>query len=267
MRILLPPSEAKQAGGRGRSLAARGPRQPIDEVRRLTLDALARLLGTPAAAAALQLPASVAEAAINQNLAVQSSPTMPAVRRYSGVVYDGLDFAQLPPPVQALANRQLLIFSGLFGVLAGAEGVPAYRVPAKATLPGLGVLATFWRPRLAELMPAMLGRGGLILDLRSGDYAAMWQPAAGSRLADRLVAVRVQSVKPDGSYGVISYSSKLAKGRLAAAVLRARAGGRAVRGPADVAAIWTELGGSGAQAWPARIGHTLDLFEADARPR
>jgi uncharacterized protein len=267
MRILLPPSEAKHAGGRGRSLASRGHRQPIDGVRRQTFEALARLLATPAAASSLLLPPSVAEAAISQNLAVRTSPTMPAVRRYAGIVYEGLGFTELPLPVQALANRQLLIFSGLFGVLTGAEPVPAYRVPAKAALPGLGILATFWRPRLGELMPAMLGRSGLILDLRSTDYAAMWQPEAGTKLAARLLTVRVRSVRPDGSYGVISYSSKLAKGRLAAAILRAQADGRTVRGAADVAAIWTELGGTGAEAVPARTGYTLDLFEADARPR
>ncbi len=267
MRILLPPSEAKHTGGRGRSLATRGPRQPIDDVRRQVLDALALLLVTPAAAPSLLLPPSVAAEAISQNLAVETSPTMPAIRRYSGIVYDGLGFAALPAPVQALASRQVLIFSGLFGVLSGAEAVPAYRVPAKAALPGLGILATFWRSRLAGLMPSMLGRGGLILDLRSTDYAAMWQPEAGSKIADRLLAVRVQSIKPDGSYGVISYSSKLAKGRLAAAALQAQAAGQRLRSPADIAELWTDLGGSDARTGRGRIGHTLDLFEADARPR
>ncbi|MGI8667638.1 MAG: YaaA family protein [Jatrophihabitans sp.] len=261
MRILLPPSEAKRAGGRGRSLATRARREPIDEVRRLTLDALARLLQSPDAARALLLPPSLAQAAIAENRRVSNGPTMPAMLRYAGVVYEGLAVQQLSPAAQMVAGRQLLIFSGLFRVLAGRDPVPAYRVPAKAVLPGLGIAATFWRPRLAELLPDLLGRSGLIIDLRSTDYAAMWQPARLSRPAARLVNVRVQSVRPDGSVGVLSYQSKLAKGRLAAALLECQAAGRPVRTLDELGAVWGELGGRDAVAVPAGPGRGLDLYE------
>ncbi|MDQ2838222.1 MAG: peroxide stress protein YaaA [Actinomycetota bacterium] len=262
MRILLPPSEAKHAGGRGRSLAGRSASQPIDEARRLTLDALATLLETPGKApAALLLPPSVADAAIEENLRVRSSPTLPAIRRYAGIVYDGLDVEHLSAAAQQLAGKQLLIFSGLFGVLRGADPVPAYRVPAKAVLPGLGIAGSFWRPRLATLLPPLLGRSGLIVDLRSTDYASMWQPARGSREASRLLTVRVLSRKPDGGLGVISYPSKLAKGKLAAALLERAASGEPIRGAEDVRAVWASLGGSDTRPGPASLGNALDLME------
>ncbi len=76
-------------------------------------------------------------------------------------------------------------------------------------------------------MPALLDRGPLI-DLRSGDYAAMWQPAGTE--AARLIGVRVLSPRPDGTLGVISFASKLAKGRLTAALLERRAAGLPVAG-------------------------------------
>ncbi|HEX4726674.1 MAG TPA: peroxide stress protein YaaA, partial [Jatrophihabitans sp.] len=190
-----------------------------------------------------------------------TSPTMPALRRYTGVVYAGFDAPGLSAKARELANQRLLIFSGLFGVLRATEPVPAYRVPASAVLPGLGVLATFWRKQLTEPLVDLLGRRGPIVDLRSTDYAAMWQPAPSSAQSRRLLTVRVLSRRPGGEYGVISYQSKLAKGRLAAALLERAAQGLPVRGSDDIEAAWTGLGGQGAERRPQRIGQALDLYE------
>lgn len=265
MRILLPPSEAKIPGGRGLPLARRQRRQPIEDSREQVLQGLDRLLaaGQPAAARALLLPDSVVAAALADNRRVRTSPTMPALDRYAGVVYDGLFLQPLSAPARAVANRELLIFSGLFGVLRGGDPVPAYRVPAKATLPGLGVLATFWRARLDEVMAPLLDRG-LVIDLRSSDYAAMWQPAARGPLAGRLVSVRVLSPRPDGTLGVISFASKLAKGRLTAALLERRAAGQPVRTVADISAAWAVAGGSDLIEHRTPLGPALELITPTA---
>ena len=50
---------------------------------------------------------------------------------------------------------------------------------------------------------------------------------------------------PRGGYAVISYSSKLAKGRLARALVRRRAAGDPVTGVEDVVAAWSDAGGAG----------------------
>jgi uncharacterized protein len=257
VHILLPPSETKTAGGRGRPVDSRPLSGPLAEPRKLILGALATLLDAdPAeAAAALALPGGVADEALAVNREVSASRTTAALRRYSGVVYHGLGFDELSPQVQRLAGRSVLIFSGLWGVLRGDEPVPAYRVPAKAVLPGIGVAGTFWRPRLEEMLPELLGRGAVV-DLRSSDYAAMWRPRG--TLADRVIAVRVLSPLPRGGYGVISYNSKLAKGRLAAALLARAAGGTPCRGPDDVVAAWLDAGGHGAE--PGTHPGRLDLL-------
>lgn len=263
MRILLPPSEGKNPGGTGLPLSRRRRRQPIDDSRELVLQALDELLAgaEPAAARALLLPDSVAATALADNRRIRTAPTLPALDRYAGIVYDGLFLQPLSEAARAVAAREVLIFSGLFGVLRGGDPVPAYRVPAKAALPGLGVLATFWRPRLDTLLPDLLDRGPLI-DLRSTDYAAMWQPAA--REAARLIGVRVLSPRPDGSLGVISFASKLAKGRLSAALLERRAAGLPVREVADIAAAWTAAGGSDLVEHRTARGHTLELITTTA---
>jgi uncharacterized protein len=263
VRILLPPSEAKNPGGRGLPLARRRRRQPIEDSRELVLQALEQLLAGPDAQRSLLLPDSVAAGALADNQRVRGAATMPALERYAGIVYDGVFLRPLSAAARAAADREVLIFSGLFGVLRAGEAIPAYRVPAKACLPGLGVLSTFWRPRLQELMPALLGRGPVI-DLRSGDYAAMWQPARRSPQADRLISVRVLSPRPDGNLGVISFASKLAKGRLAAALLERRAAGLPVETVADIAAAWEVAGGSGLTERRTALGTALELRTATA---
>lgn len=267
MRILLPPSEAKNSGGRGRALADRRRRSPLEDVRELVYARLAQLLDTDRAATALFLPSTAAQAALATNRRILRAATVPAIERYSGVVYEGLAQIGLSEGARAAADRDILIFSGLFGVLRGGDPIPAYRVPAKASLPGLGVLATFWRRQLGVLMPPLLGRsergqGGeqeLVIDLRSSDYAAMWQPGRGAAPV-RMLSVRVLSTKPDGTLGIISYNSKLAKGKLAAALLERRATGGPVEGPDDIAQAWTSVGGKDAVTRVGAGGAALDLL-------
>jgi hypothetical protein len=257
VHLLLPPSEGKSTGGRGRPLRNRPDGDgPLAAGRRTALAALHQLVrGDPGSAAdALLLPPGVAADALAVNAAVLDSPTTPALRRYAGVVYDGLAFAELRADEQRLAGRCTLIFSGLFGVVRGDEPVPAYRVPAKAVLPGLGIASTFWRPVLAEMLAATLRRG-LIVDMRSTDYAAMWR--APRKTAARMVAVRVLSPAPRGGHAVISYNSKHAKGRLAAALVRRVAAGEPVDSADDIAVAWSACGGAGSAATP---GGGLELY-------
>lgn len=226
--------------------------------RAAALSALQALLhGDPdLAARALLLPAGIAAEALAANAAVSDSPTTPALRRYTGVVYDGLGFDLLSPAAQRIAARSILVCSGLFGVVRGDEPVPHYRVPAKATLPGLGIAGTFWRPVLQDVMPAMLGRG-LVVDLRSGDYAAMWRPDAA--VARRVLTIRVLSPNLRGAHAVLSYPSKFAKGRLAGALVARAVAGLPVTGVDDVAAAWLACGGGRSEA----AGSThLDLYTA-----
>jgi cytoplasmic iron level regulating protein YaaA (DUF328/UPF0246 family) len=208
------------------------------------------------AAAALLLPPGVAAEALAANALVLDSPTTPALHRYTGTVYEGFAVSSLRPDEQRLATRSTWIFSGLFGIVRGDEPVPAYRVPAKAVLPGLGVASTFWRPVLIQVLERVLRRD-LIVDLRSTDYAAMWRPPA--RMAERVVAVRVLSPAPRGGHAVISYNSKHAKGRLAAALVRRAAAGAPVRTADDVARAWLDCGGI--DCAPGRSGG-LDLYSA-----
>ena len=247
VRILLPPSEAKRPGGTGTALANRSAaegtrlRQELSRTRRLLLDTVTRLCRERPELAAdlLRLPAAVAEPAIAANASVWQAPTMPALDRFTGVLYDAFSPGTLSLTARATAEQSVLVFDGAFGVLTGDEPVPDHRVPASAALPDLGGVAALWRPVLAKaLSPALDGH--LVVDLRSTDYAAMWRPTRAEATA--VLPVRVLVAQPSGGtvrHVVSSVPSKVGKGLLARALCSTR---RRVRTPRDVLAVATAAG-------------------------
>jgi cytoplasmic iron level regulating protein YaaA (DUF328/UPF0246 family) len=237
VRILLPPSEGKAPGGSGPALRAiPGAGDRFSETRRSVLDTVRRLCRDRPALAVelLRLPAGVAEAALAANAAVLDAPTMPALDRFVGVLYDAFAPATLTRRARAVAEESVLVFDGAFGALTGAEPVPDHRVPASASLPDLGGVAGLWRPVLAEVLPPWLD-GELVVDLRSTGYAAMWK--AAEPLTEQVVPVRILVEQATGSptrHVVSSVPSKVGKGLLARALCTTR---RRVSTRRDLAAV------------------------------
>jgi cytoplasmic iron level regulating protein YaaA (DUF328/UPF0246 family) len=212
--VLLPPSETKQPGGDGPALRLDALSHPaLGSLRAQLLDELVTLAAdVPASRRALGIsPAQDAE--IARNAALRSAPTLPAIARYTGVLYDALDYPTLTPAARRRAHERVLVGSALFGVVRGDDPVPAYRLSATSALPGIGGLAALWRPRLAS---ALADLDGLVLDLRSSSYVGLG-PVPDA------VTVRVLSVLPDGSRAIVSHFNKHHKGRLVRALLTSRA--------------------------------------------
>jgi cytoplasmic iron level regulating protein YaaA (DUF328/UPF0246 family) len=248
--ILLPPSEAKRPGGRGPSLSSSVPGDDaISAARPAVLAALVDFCGGDAdgAARALALPARSAAADLATNVAVGNSPTMPALDRYAGTVYEGLDARTLTPAARRRALDSILIFSGLFGVSRADEPVPAYRLPVSATVPGIGALTPYWRERLPGPLTELIG-ADLVVDLRSTDYAGMWRPAGDQR--EQLITVRILNTLPSGALSVVSYPSKHGKGRLARALVSSR---KRITTAAHVVDAWLTAGGVDAVVLPGRL--------------
>jgi hypothetical protein len=98
------------------------------------------------------------------------------------------------------------VASALFGLLAPRDPVPAYRLSAVTSLPGVGSLASAWRPVLEPELAAHR----LVVDLRSGPYAALAR-------VPHAVQVRVLR-EGDGGRTVVSHDNKWTKGLLARAL-------------------------------------------------
>jgi cytoplasmic iron level regulating protein YaaA (DUF328/UPF0246 family) len=204
--VLLPPSETKSPDGDGAPLDLAALSTPeLTPVRAQLVEALIRLAADPPAArAALGLsPAQDVELA--RNAALCTSPTKPAVERYTGVLYDALGVRTLPRAQRARADRRLAVGSALFGLVRGTDRIPAYRLSAGSAIPGLPTLRALWRP---ALLPVLTRIDDLVVDLRSGSYAAL-APVPGA------VTVQVLSERPDGTRAVVSHFNKAHKGRLA----------------------------------------------------
>jgi cytoplasmic iron level regulating protein YaaA (DUF328/UPF0246 family) len=216
--LLLPPSGAKTAGGSGPALGRRPALSTpaLAPQREVLLTALSRAGRADATALArgLRLPPGLARDALTANLAARSAPTRAALDRYSGVLYAALDPAGLTAAARRRADSQVVVLSGLWGVVRGGDAVPDYRVPAAGSLPGVGGVTAHWRGPLAAAVPDLVGDRP-VLDLRSTDYRAMWRPAAALR--EQVVVVRVLAERgtgPGRTAGPVSYHAKTVKGLL-----------------------------------------------------
>ncbi len=203
--VLLPPSEGKAAGGRGAPLdLARLSSPALTPVRERLVAALQDVARTDPDALQKALAAPAGE--VEKDGVLTTSPTMPALLRYTGVVYEALSFATLSPAGRRRANASLRVASALFGLLSPRDPVPAYRLSAGTALPGVGSLAAAWRP----VLEPELATSRLVVDLRSGPYAALAR-------VPQAVQVRVLR-ESDGVRSVVSHDNKWIKGRLARAL-------------------------------------------------
>ena len=143
-------------------------------------------------------------------LVAGDAPVLPAWRRYTGVVWAGLDPATLSPG----DRRRVLVPSGLYGMTTAADPVADYRLRLLVALGRLGRLSTFWRPTLTSALVDR-ARGRVVVDLLPAEHAHavdLGTLAGGSRV------VRVRFVAADGSRAV-GHEAKSAKGHLARALL------------------------------------------------
>ena len=240
MLILLPPSEGKAPAGSGRPVNLDALSLPsLNPTRERVLDALISLCRQPDQEQA-RLALGLAEgqrAEIARNAGLREARTLPAERLYTGVLYEALGLTTLAE-AHRRAKRSILIFSALWGAVRIGDRLPPYRCSSNARLPGMGGLATAWRPALAAAVAEEAG-GGVVLDLRSTGYAAMWAPSGD--LARRTRAVRVlheRVVNGVPTRSVVSHFNKATKGRLVRDLLLA---GAFPRTPAALVAALRDL--------------------------
>ena len=193
MLIVLPPSETKAPGGSGPALDLEGLSFPtLTPVRSALIDELSGLEVADAMAVLGISEKLRPEAEANREL--RTSPTMPALHRYTGVLFDALSAPTLPE----LAWDRLAVGSALFGVVRAGDLIPRYRLSG-----GTKLDERTMRSRWGRLITDALAEEDFVVDLRSGAYQQLGRvPGA--------VTVRVEK---DGK--VVSHFNKHYKGELA----------------------------------------------------
>ncbi|MEV0890178.1 peroxide stress protein YaaA [Promicromonospora sp. NPDC050262] len=223
MLLLLPPSEGKTPAPDGAApLDLTTLAHPELTARReQVLAELAQVSARPGATAALGVSDGLAEE-VARNTALHAAPAAPAAEVYTGVLYAAAGLAALPDAAARRAQASVLTFSGLWGVVAPGDRIPAYRLGMGVGLPDAGRLATFWKPALAEVLDARAA-GDVVVDCRSATYVAAWKPrttaAADGTPPAEWVEVRVLR-ETDGKRTVVSHNAKHTRGVLAGHLLR-----------------------------------------------
>jgi hypothetical protein len=158
--ILLAPSEDKAPGGEPGHLIE----SPAQRWVRTRLVALAKTGSPEALLKAFAVKELALAKARTEALALGGTvPLLPALARYTGVAFEALDAASLPPATWA----QVFILSNLRGLVRGDEPVPPYKLKLTA-LPGL---RAHWRKTLPPLLEDL--PEGPVWELLPGDCAGL----------------------------------------------------------------------------------------------
>ncbi|MFN8019405.1 MAG: peroxide stress protein YaaA [Acidimicrobiales bacterium] len=182
--ILLPPSEGKAPGGDGPPWAPGTMAvAELDGARRQVLRALGR-----------RHPAA-------------TEPTLAAIERYTGVLYKELDAGSLGKVARRRLDQQVLVVSGLWGLVAPSDPIPHYKLKMSANVAPFGKLSTWWRPQITAALAPRVERA-VVWDLLPIEHSAAvdWSALAPH---DRRT---VRFVDADGK--TVSHWNKLLKGSL-----------------------------------------------------
>jgi uncharacterized protein len=234
--ILLPPSEGKNSGGAGSAWRPGAMSVDLDTHRRSVMDALVLEMERSARERQklLGVKGDALEVATATNLRVCTAATVRAVDRYTGVLYGALDHSSLSSVQRRRLGSGVLIFSGLWGLVAPADPLPDYKLKMGASLEGLGKLSTWWRGPLTEAL-APRARGRVVWNLLPNEHDAAWHSAEVP--CRRLYTVRFLERRADGSTATVAHWNKFLKGALVRLLLEAPEAG-----PAELAR-WTHPSG------------------------
>ncbi|MFF1541212.1 YaaA family protein [Microbacterium sp. NPDC058269] len=221
MKILLPPSETKHEGGDGSPLDLDSLVLPsLNERRSAVLEALIDLAADEEAARRVLKLSERQRGDIAHNRALRSAPTMPAIDRYTGVLFDALDARSLSAVSRRWLGEHVWIHSAPLGPVGALDAVPVYRLAAGTSLPGLPALRRHW----AEATSAAITEAApsFVLDLRSEAYVALG-PVPGS-----VSSAYVRVVTAHGR--ALNHFNKKSKGLLVRAIAEDRPRVSSLRG-------------------------------------
>jgi cytoplasmic iron level regulating protein YaaA (DUF328/UPF0246 family) len=219
VRILLPPSETKAIGGDNPSISVTPMRDGLSEARDEIVDALVSLCADEQKAIkALKLgPKQLSD--VQRNLDLKTSPTMPAISRYTGVLFDALKAEG------DVLGEGLFIQSALFGLIPANANIPYYRFSWDSKLDGINLKKHWQHAHLGFFEPAEQ-----VLDMRSKSYQEL-APAN----TERSYVVEVLVEYSNGTRKPLNHFNKKAKGVFAR--FAAREGLASIDGVTEIASL------------------------------
>ncbi|NIC08000.1 peroxide stress protein YaaA [Billgrantia bachuensis] len=146
----------------------------------------------------------------------------PAAQAFQGDVYMGLEAATFSDDDNAFAQRHLRILSGLYGLLRPLDLIQPYRLEMGTRLPNPAGkdLYAFWQDSLTEALDRAIAESGskVLVNLASNEYFK----AVDAKRLDARVITPIFKDEKNGTYKIISFYAKKARGLMAAWMIQQR---------------------------------------------
>jgi uncharacterized protein len=193
--------------------------QLITQLRKKTPQQVASLMDLSDPLAAL----NVARYAAWQPQATATN-SKPAVLAFNGDVYDGLSAKTLKTADLTWAQEHLVILSGLYGVLRPLDRLQPYRLEMGTALktPQGKDLYAYWGDTVAQYLNERQAEDDkpVVVNLASIEYARVaLRPALRAKVVDCVF----EEGQSDGSFKIVSFFAKKARGLMARFAIENRA--------------------------------------------
>ena len=136
MLFLIPPSEWKESGW-----------ETINTPVRSFSFSLPLAIAANATPKDLKCKDKRYEEGIALNKTVEQWPYLPAIQRYTGVMFKALDYHVMAKDWQDYANQHILIVSGMYGLLQLQDTIANYKLPVTSKW-----LYKFWWDKLTQAL-------------------------------------------------------------------------------------------------------------------
>lgn len=177
MKILLAPAEIKQIGGGGVPLCNKNFSFPT--LYKYQLEVLEHYKSFLETQTIEQLSSWFGLKNLNDverySKPLSNKPTIKAIQRYIGVAFEALDYDSLKKKEQNYIDKNVLIFSNLFGVLKSSDLIPDYKYKQGSQLPNINV-EKFYKENLKDILDDYLDDE--VVDLRAGFYDKFYKTSA-----------------------------------------------------------------------------------------
>jgi len=174
MKILFSPSETKIAGGTKQTkdnLAYIFPKLYNKQQEVLKLyqsyienesdETLGKLFG-------------IKDITLFKSVDIFKDPTLKAIERYTGVAYDYLLYHDMDKCEKEFIDKNMIIFSNLFGPILAGHHVPNYKLKQGEKLDSFAI-EKFYKEHFSDSLDEML-ENEFTIDLRAGFYLKFYKP-------------------------------------------------------------------------------------------
>jgi cytoplasmic iron level regulating protein YaaA (DUF328/UPF0246 family) len=175
MKILLAPSESKNSGGSGKFTLEQLSFRELTPTRKELVAKYEQILQSGNIEQIKELFGIKKEQELQKYLQGLNTPTLKAIERYSGVAFDYIEYSNLEQSAKEYIDKNVILFSNLFGPILASDPLPLYKVKQGSTLDGIKPEQLYSKAAKEPLDRYLENEE--ILDLRAGFYNKFYKPS------------------------------------------------------------------------------------------